>query len=103
MQDLATENQKNYRGQHESNLHPTLHFLRANGFKAYVDSGGGFGFMRPWTEKAFGVPAEQVIGSSIKTKYELVDGKPVLIRLPEIDFVDDKAGKPAGIQKFTGR
>ena len=79
-----------------------LNFLRANGFKTYVVSGGGVEFMRPWTEKAYGVPPEQVIGSSIKMKYELVDGKPVLIRLPEIDFVDDKAGKPVGIQKFIG-
>jgi len=80
-----------------------LAFLRANGFKTYIASAGGVEFMRPWTEKVYGVPPEQVIGSSIKTKYELVDGKPVLIRLPEIDFVDDKAGKPVGIQKFIGR
>ena len=79
-----------------------LKFLRANGFKTYIVSGGGVEFMRPWTEKAYGVPPEQVIGSSIKMKYELVDGNPVLIRLPEIDFVDDKAGKPVGIQKFIG-
>jgi hypothetical protein len=80
-----------------------LSYLRANGFKTYVVSGGGIEFMRPWTEKVYGIPPEQVIGSSIKMKYELVDGKPVLMRLPEIDFVDDKDGKPVGIQKFIGR
>lgn len=80
-----------------------LKFLRANGFKTYIVSGGGVEFMRPWTEKVYGVPPEQVIGSNIKTKYELVDGKPVLMRLPEIDFIDDKDGKPVGIQKFIGR
>lgn len=80
-----------------------LRYLRANGFKTYIVSGGGVEFMRPWTEKVYGVPPEQVIGSNIKMKYELVDGKPVLMRLPEIDFVDDKDGKPVGIQKFIGR
>ena len=80
-----------------------LKFLRANGFKTYIVSGGGVEFMRPWTEKVYGVPPEQVIGSNIKTKFELVDGKPVLMRLPEIDFIDDKDGKPVGIQKFIGR
>ena len=80
-----------------------LGFLRANGFKTYIVSGGGVEFMRPWTEKVYGVPSEQVIGSSIKTKYEQIDGKPVFMRLPEIDFIDDKDGKPVGIQKFIGR
>ncbi|MGZ8915298.1 MAG: HAD family hydrolase, partial [Methylobacter sp.] len=80
-----------------------LSFLRANGFKTYIVSGGGIEFMRPWTEKVYGVPPEQVTGSSIKTKFEFRDGKPVLMRLPEIDFVDDKDGKPVGIQKFIGR
>jgi haloacid dehalogenase-like hydrolase len=80
-----------------------LAYLRANGFKTYVVSGGGIEFMRPWMEKAYGVPPEQVIGSSIKTKYEMRDGKPVLMRLPEIDFIDDKTGKPIGINKFIGR
>ena len=59
--------------------------------------------MRPWTDKVYGIPAENVIGSSIKTKYEVRDGKPVIIRLPEIDFIDDKAGKPVGISRFIGR
>jgi phosphoserine phosphatase len=80
-----------------------LSYLRANGFKTYVVSGGGVEFMRVWMEKVYGIPPEQVIGSSVKTKFELVDGKPVLKRLPELDFNDDKAGKPVAIQKFIGR
>ncbi len=80
-----------------------LAYLRANGFKTYIVSGGGIEFMRPWTEKVYGVPPEQVIGSSIKTKYEIRDGKPVLVRLPEINFIDDKAGKPVGINQQIGR
>lgn len=72
-----------------------LSYLRANSFKTYIVSGGGIEFMRPWTEKVYGIRAEQVIGSSIKTKFELRDGKPVLVRLPELNFIDDKAGKPA--------
>jgi len=80
-----------------------LAYLRDNGFKTFIVSGGGIEFMRPWTEAVYGVPPEQVIGSSIKTKLEIRDGKPILVRLPEIDFIDDKAGKPVGIQKFIGR
>jgi len=80
-----------------------LGYLRANGFKTYITSGGGVEFMRPWTEKVYGIPPEQVIGSSIRTKYEVRDGKPELVRLPEIDFIDDKAGKPVGIHKFIGK
>jgi hypothetical protein len=80
-----------------------LENLRANGFKTYIVSGGGIEFMRPWTEEVYGIPPEQVIGSSIKTKFDMVDGHPVLIRLPEIDFIDDKDGKPVGIQKFIGK
>ncbi|HVP31848.1 MAG TPA: HAD family hydrolase [Myxococcota bacterium] len=80
-----------------------LAFLRANGFKTYIVSGGGIEFMRPITEAAYGVPPEQVIGSSIKTRYEMRDGVPVLMRLPAIDFIDDKAGKPVGIHEFIGR
>ena len=80
-----------------------LAYLRANGFKTFIVSGGGIEFMRPFTEKVYGIPPEQVIGSSIKTKFEMRDGKPVLVRLPEIFFIDDKAGKPVGIQKFIGR
>lgn len=80
-----------------------LAYLRANGFKTYIVSGGGIEFMRPMTQAVYGIPPEQVIGSSIKTKFEMKDGKPVLMRLPEIDFIDDKAGKPVGINKFIGR
>jgi phosphoglycolate phosphatase-like HAD superfamily hydrolase len=80
-----------------------LAYLRANGFKTYIVSGGGVDFMRPWVEKVYGIPPEQVIGSSIETRYELRDGKPALVRLPEVDFIDDKAGKPVGIHKFIGR
>ncbi len=80
-----------------------LAYLRANGFKTYIVSGGGIEFMRPWTEKVYGVPPEQVIGSSIKTKYEIRDGKPVLVRLPEINFIDDKDGKPIAINQHIGR
>ncbi len=80
-----------------------LAFLRANGFKTFIVSGGGVEFMRPWVEQAYGIPPEQVVGSSIKTRFELRGGQPVLLRLPEIDFIDDKAGKPVGIHKFIGR
>ena len=80
-----------------------LVYLRANGFKTFIVSGGGIEFMRPWTEKVYGIPPEQVVGSSIKTKFELRDGKPVLVRLPELNFIDDKAGKPVGIQQHIGR
>src|SRR5262245_19279757 len=80
-----------------------LAYLRANGFKTFIVSGGGIEFMRPWTEKVYGIPPEQVVGSSIKTKYELRDGKPVIFRLPEIDFIDDKEGKPIGINSHIGR
>jgi phosphoserine phosphatase len=80
-----------------------LAYLRLNGFKTFIVSGGGAEFMRPWTEKVYGIPPEQVIGSSIKTKFEMRDGKPVLVRLPEINFIDDKAGKPVGINSQIGR
>ncbi len=77
--------------------------LRANGFKTFIVSGGGIEFMRPWSERVYGIPPEQVIGSSIKTKYDLRDSKPVLVRLPEINFIDDGPGKPVGIQMQIGR
>ncbi|MEZ5573050.1 MAG: HAD family hydrolase [Halioglobus sp.] len=80
-----------------------LEYLRANDFKTYIVSGGGIEFMRPMTEAVYGIPPEQVIGSSIKTQYEMKDGKPVLMRLPEINFIDDKAGKPVGINMFIGK
>ena len=80
-----------------------LAYLRANDFKTFIVSGGGVEFMRPMTEKVYGIPPEQVVGSTIETKYEVKDGKPVLMRLAKIDFIDDKAGKPVGINKFIGR
>jgi len=80
-----------------------LAYLRANGFKTFIVSGGGIEFMRPWAEKVYGIPPEQVVGSSIKTKFEMRDGKPVLVRLPEMNFIDDGPGKPAGINSHIGR
>jgi hypothetical protein len=80
-----------------------LAYLRANGFKTFIVSGGGIEFMRPWTEKVYGIPPEQVVGSSGKLKFELRDGTPVLVKLPEIDLIDDKEGKPVGIQSHIGR
>jgi phosphoglycolate phosphatase-like HAD superfamily hydrolase len=80
-----------------------LRYLRANGFKTYIVSGGGVEFMRVFAERAYGVPPEQVIGSSGKQKFEMRDGTPVLVKMPEIDFVDDKEGKPINIQKIIGR
>ena len=80
-----------------------LDYLRANRFKTYIVSGGGIEFMRPWSEQVYGIPPEQVIGSSIKTKFEIVNGKPVIVRLPELEFFDDKEGKPVAINKFIGK
>ncbi|HUJ16521.1 MAG TPA: hypothetical protein VL197_00865, partial [Nitrospirota bacterium] len=80
-----------------------LSYLRANGFKNYIVSGGGIEFMRPWAGRIYGVPPEQVVGSSIKTKFEMRDGKPVLVRLPELNFNDDKGDKPVGINEHIGR
>ncbi|WP_192179782.1 HAD family hydrolase [Mesorhizobium amorphae] len=80
-----------------------LTYLRANGFKTFIVSGGGIDFMRPWTEKVYGIPPEQVVGSSGKTSFEMQGGIPVIMRLPEINFIDDKAGKPVGIHQHIGR
>lgn len=80
-----------------------LSYLRANGFKNFIVSGGGIEFMRPWSEQVYGVPPEQVIGSSIRVKFELRDTVPVLVRLPELDFFDDKEGKPVAIHQQIGR
>jgi hypothetical protein len=80
-----------------------LAYLRASGFKTFIVSGGGVEFMRPWAEQVYGVPPEQVIGSGIKARFELREGVPALVRLPEVDFIDDKAGKPVGIQRHIGR
>lgn len=78
-------------------------YLRANGFKTWIVSGGGIDFMRPWTEQVYGIPPEQVVGSTIKTKFEMRAGKPVLVRLPAVNFIDDKEGKPIGIHQSIGR
>jgi hypothetical protein len=80
-----------------------LALLREAGFSNWIVSGGGIEFMRPWTERVYGIPPERVIGSSVRTRFELREGVPTLVRLPEIDFVDDKAGKPVGIHRHVGR
>jgi hypothetical protein len=80
-----------------------LDYLRGNGFTTYIASAGGIEFMRPWTEEVYGIPPEQVIGSSIKTAFEVRDGEPVLVRVPEIDFIGDKEEKPVGINSHIGR
>jgi phosphoglycolate phosphatase-like HAD superfamily hydrolase len=80
-----------------------LAYLRANGFQTWIVSGGGIEFVRVFSEARYGVPPQQVVGSSVKTKYEVRGGKPAIVRLPQIDFIDDKAGKPVGIQRFIGK
>jgi phosphoserine phosphatase len=80
-----------------------LAYLRANGFKTFIVSGGGIEFMRPWVEAVYGVPPDQVVGSSIRTEFRMTDQGPVLVRLPEVDFIDDKAGKPVGINAHIGQ
>ena len=80
-----------------------LAYLRANGFKTFIVSGGGIELMRPWTERVYGIPPEQVIGSSIKTQFEMRGDVPILMRLPQVNFIDDKAGKPVGINEKIGR
>lgn len=80
-----------------------LAYLRANGFKTFIVSGGGIEFMRPWVEAVYGIPPEQVVGSSGKLQFETRAGTPVLLKLPAVDFIDDKDGKPAGIQRHIGR
>jgi phosphoserine phosphatase len=80
-----------------------LAYLRAKGFKSFIVSGGGIEFMRPWAEQVYGIPPEQIVGSSGKTKFEMRDGKAVLVRLPELNFNDDKADKPVGINQHIGR
>jgi len=80
-----------------------LAYLRENGFATYIVSGGGVAFMRPWTERVYGIPPEQVVGSEIALEYQVQDGVPVIVRQPEIAFIDDKAGKPVGIERRIGR
>ena len=81
-----------------------LGYMRANGFKTYIVSGGGVEFMRPWVEKVYGIPPEQVVGSSGVVKFEMrPDGNPALMKLAKVEFIDDGAGKPVGINRFIGR
>ena len=80
-----------------------LDYLRAHGFKTFIVSGGGIEFLRVFAKEAYGIPPEQVVGSSIKTRFELRDGVSAIVRLPEIEFINDKAGKPVGIHKYIGR
>jgi hypothetical protein len=80
-----------------------LSYLRANGFQTWIVSGGGIEFVRAFAEERYGVPPQQVIGSSVKTRYERRGGQPAIVRLPQIDFIDDKAGKPVGIHRFIGK
>jgi phosphoglycolate phosphatase-like HAD superfamily hydrolase len=80
-----------------------LDYLRANGFKTFIVSGGGIEFLRAFAEETYGIPPEQVVGSSVKAKYEMRDGMPVLIKLAELNFLDDKEGKPIAINNYIGR
>jgi hypothetical protein len=80
-----------------------LGYLRANGFKTFIVSGGGIEFMRPWAERVYGVPPEQIVGSSGKTRFQMRRDRPVLFRLPEVAFIDDKSGKPVAINEHIGR
>jgi phosphoserine phosphatase len=80
-----------------------LDYLRANGFKTFIVSGGGIAFMRTFSEKAYGIPPEQVVGSSVVAEFQVKDGKPALVRQPKLDFLNDKAGKPVGIYQHIGR
>jgi phosphoglycolate phosphatase-like HAD superfamily hydrolase len=80
-----------------------LNYLRANGYKTFIVSGGGIDFMRPWVEQAYGIPSDQVVGSSGKVKYEVKDGATALVKLPEVNFIDDKEGKPVGIHQYIGK
>lgn len=104
---LATARDPHFKRSHTELVYqPMLElmaYLRANGFKTFIVSGGGIEFMRPWTEKIYGVPPEQVVGSSIKTEFVMRDGVPTIIRLPAVHFIDDKAGKPVGLNEHIGR
>ena len=84
-------------------MREVLAYLRATGFKTFIVSGGGIEFMRPWVEQVYGIPPEQIVGSSIKTKFEIRDSQPILMRLPELNFNDDKSGKPVAINQHIGR
>ncbi len=104
---LATTKQPKFKRLYtESVYQPQLEllaYLRANGFKTFIVSGGGMAFMRPMSERTYGIPPEQVVGSSVVAEFQVKDGKPVLVRMPKIDFINDKAGKPVGIYEHIGR
>ena len=104
---LATHMQPKFKRLYtESVYQPQLEllaYLRANGFKTFIVSGAGIAFMRPISEKTYGIPPEQVVGSSVVTEFQIKDGKPTLVRMPKIDFINDKAGKPVGIYQHIGR
>jgi phosphoglycolate phosphatase-like HAD superfamily hydrolase len=104
---LATARDQRFRRPHTELVYQPmlelLAYLRANGFKTFIVSGGGSEFMRPWTERVYGIPPEQVVGSSIQTRFEMRDGRPTLFRLPQVNFIDDKTGKPIGINQHIGR
>jgi len=80
-----------------------MQYLMANGYKTFIVSGGGVDFIRPWAEEVYGIPTDQVIGSSGKVKFELIDATPVLVKLPEINFIDDMEDKPVGIHQYIGK
>ena len=80
-----------------------LRYLRDNGFKTFIVSGGGVEFMRPWAERVYNIPPEQVVGSRIKVTHEIRNGRPVLLRMPQVDHLDDQAGKVIGIHQAIGR
>ena len=80
-----------------------LNYLRAKGFETWIVSGGGIEFMRVFAEEVYAVPPQQVVGSSIETEFRMTDGMPSIVRLPEVNFIDDKAGKPLAIHRFIGR
>jgi hypothetical protein len=80
-----------------------LDYMRANGFSTYLVSGGGVEFMRPWTQQVYGIAPPNVVGSNLKTKFEIIDGKPSLLRLPELGFINDEGGKPVGINLHIGQ
>jgi phosphoglycolate phosphatase-like HAD superfamily hydrolase len=104
---LATHRQPRFKRLYtESVYQPQLEllaYLRANGFKTFIVSGGGIAFMRPMSQKTYGIPPEQVVGSSVVTEFQIKGGKPELVRMPKIDFINDKAGKPVGIYEHIGR
>jgi phosphoglycolate phosphatase-like HAD superfamily hydrolase len=104
---LATTKQKKFNRLYTELIYQPqlelLDYLRANGFKTFIVSGGGMAFMRPNSERLYGIPPEQVVGSSIVAEFQLKDGKPEMVRTPKIDFINDKAGKPVGIYQHIGR